>query len=93
MAKGLYETARLQLLRDILLLDVDETGDVRPGTTPLPELSLDKLVDQPAEMAKGWSFLKHPDNKLSGWVDWLFNRVLTEPRLRQRFILGINHGK
>jgi len=45
MAKGLYETARLQLLRDILLLDVDETGNVRPGITPLPELSLDKLVD------------------------------------------------
>jgi len=91
MAKGLYEAVRLQLLRDILLLDVDGTGDVRSGTTSLPELSLDKLVDQPAEMAKGWSFLKHPENKLDGWTDWLFNRVLTEARLRERFILGIDH--
>jgi superfamily II DNA helicase RecQ len=91
MAKGLYETVRLQLLRDILLLDVDERGEVRPGTTPLPSLSLDKLVDQPAEMAKGWTFLKHPENGLASWDDWLFNRVLTEPRLRQRFVHGIDH--
>lgn len=91
MAKGLYETVRLQLLRDILLLDVDETGDVRPGTTPLPELSLDKLADQPAEMAKGWSFLRHPDNKLDSWADWLFNQVLTESRLRERFVRGVDY--
>ena len=45
MVKGLYETVRLQLLRDILLLDVDETGDVRPGTIPLLELLLDDLAD------------------------------------------------
>jgi hypothetical protein len=90
MAKGLYETVRLQLLRDVLLLDVDETGSVRPGTTPLPDLCLDKLVGQPAEMASGWSFLKHPENHFDKWADWLFTRVLTEPQLRDRFVQGIN---
>ncbi|KAI4221646.1 MAG: hypothetical protein L6R40_008618 [Gallowayella cf. fulva] len=92
MVKGLYETVRLQLLRDILLLDVDETGDVRLGTTPLPRLSLDKLVDQPAEMASGWSFLKHPENNFDSWTDWLFTRVLTEPQLRERFVQGVDHA-
>jgi len=55
---------RLHLLGEILLLDVDERGDVREGTTPLPGLSLDKLVDQPAEMAKGRGLLKHLYNGL-----------------------------
>jgi hypothetical protein len=45
MIKGLYETVRLQLLGEILLLDIDEKGGVREGTTPLSGLSLDKLAD------------------------------------------------
>ena len=45
MIKGLYETVRLQLLEDILLLDVDDKGGVHEGTTPLSGLSLDKPVD------------------------------------------------
>jgi hypothetical protein len=67
MVKGLCETVRLQLLKNVLLLDLDETDNVRPGTTPLPELSMDRLVDEPTELATGWSFLKHPDNKLDKW--------------------------
>ncbi|PVH94165.1 hypothetical protein DM02DRAFT_481585, partial [Periconia macrospinosa] len=90
MVKGLCETVRIQLLKDVLLLDVDETGEVRPGTTPLPELSMDKLVDQPAELATGWSFLKHPDNKLDDWEDWLLDRVSEEPALKERFIRGVD---
>jgi superfamily II DNA helicase RecQ len=90
MVKGLCETVRLQLLKDVLLLDVDETGEVRPGTTPLPELSMDQLVDQPAELATGWSFLKHPDNKLDDWEDWLLDRVSEEPALKERFIRGVD---
>jgi superfamily II DNA helicase RecQ len=91
MAKGLYETVRMNLLRDVLLLDVDETGGVRPGATQLPELCLNKLVDQPAELASGWNFLKHPSNKLDAWADWLYMRVLTEPQLQERFVQGVDH--
>jgi len=90
MVKGLCETARIQLLRDVLLLDLDDTDCVRPGTTGLPELSLDKLVDQPAELATGWSFLKHPRNQLDRWQDWLLDRVVEEAPLRERFIRGMD---
>jgi superfamily II DNA helicase RecQ len=90
MIKGLCETVRLQLLRDVLLLELDETDSVRPGTTMLPELFMDKLVDQPAELATGWNFLKHPDNQLDQWQDWLLDRVSEEAPLRERFIGGID---
>ncbi|KAK1919461.1 hypothetical protein P3342_013200 [Pyrenophora teres f. teres] len=89
--QGLYETARWQLFKDVLLLDLDERDCVRPGTTTLPEVSVDQLVDQPAELATGWSFLKHPDNHLDGWQDWLLDRVLEEAPLRERFIRGMDN--
>jgi hypothetical protein len=53
MVKGLRETVMIQLLMDVLFLDLDETDNVRPGTTVLPELSMDKLVDHPAESTTG----------------------------------------
>jgi superfamily II DNA helicase RecQ len=93
MIKGLCETVRLQLLKDVLLLDLDERDRVRAGTTALPELAMDKLVDQPAELATGWSFLKHPSNKLGHWPEWLLNRVLTEASLRDRFICGVDSSQ
>lgn len=89
--KGLYETARLQLLRDVLLLDLDARDQVRPGTTGLPEVELDKLVDQPAEMSTGYSFLCHPDNGMELWQTWLLYRVAEEPALRERFVRGMDH--
>ncbi|KAL7780627.1 hypothetical protein CFE70_010652 [Pyrenophora teres f. teres 0-1] len=36
-------------------------------------------------------FLKHPDNHLDGWQDWLLDRVLEEAPLRERFIRGIDN--
>ena len=89
--KGLCETARMQLLKDVLLLDLDERDSVRPGTTPLPELSMDRLLDTPAELAVGWSFLKHPSNGLEGWSDRLYDRVRTEAPLRERFMSGVDN--
>jgi hypothetical protein len=88
--KGLYETARVQLLKDVLLLELDERDQVRPGTTMLPELSLDEIVDQPANMSPGYSFLRHPDNKMESWVTWLLLRVVEEPALQDRFISGMD---
>lgn len=88
--KGLYETARLQLLKDVLLLDLDARDQVRPGTTMLPELSLDRVVDQPAEMSTGYSFLNHPDNNMESWETWLLYRVVEESALRDRFIRGMD---
>lgn len=85
---GLYETARLQLLKDVLLLDLDARDQVRAGTSMLPELCLDKLVDQPADMSPGFSFLRHPDNGMESWETWLLYRVVEEPVLQSRFIRG-----
>lgn len=53
MIKGLCETAQVQLLRDVLLLDLDERDNVRLGTTPLLELSIDKLLNTLAELTTG----------------------------------------
>ncbi|KAF1828018.1 hypothetical protein BDW02DRAFT_593434 [Decorospora gaudefroyi] len=90
MIKGLYETVRLQLWRDVLLLGVGETGSVRAGCTALPALSMESLVDQPAEMSTGFSFLKHPDNPFHAWHDWLLYRVMHEPALTRRFRTGVD---
>jgi hypothetical protein len=62
---------RLRLWTDVLLLDVDQSGFVRAGYTALPKLSMERLVDQPAELSAGSSFLKHPDNYFDAWQDWL----------------------
>jgi hypothetical protein len=59
----------MQLLKDVLLLDLDKRDSVRLGTTLLPELSIDKLLNTLAELAVGWSFLKYPSNRLEGWLD------------------------
>jgi hypothetical protein len=91
--KGLYETARMQLLRDVLLLDLDTRDQVRPGTSMLPELDLDLLVDQPADRSTGYSFFRHPDNNMESWQTWLLFRVVEEPALRARFIRGIDTTK
>jgi superfamily II DNA/RNA helicase len=88
--QGLYETARLQLLKDVLLLDLDARDQVRPGTTMLPGLSLDKIVDQPAEMSTGYSFLNHPSNDMDSWRTWLLYRIVEELALRDRFIRGMD---
>jgi hypothetical protein len=56
----------------------------------LPELSLDRVVDQPAEMSTGYSFLNHPDNNIESWETWLLYRVVVEPALRDRFIRGMD---
>jgi hypothetical protein len=88
MVKGLYETARLELFADVLLLSVDEGGFVHTGATALPELCLADLEDQPQEQGAGFSFLKHPQNPFGQWEDWLIHRVVTEKTLTDRFFGG-----
>jgi hypothetical protein len=78
IVKGLYKTVRQQLLRDVLLLDLDARDQVQLGTAILPGLSLNKIVDQPAEMLTGYSFLNHPNNNMELWQTWLLYRVVEE---------------
>jgi superfamily II DNA helicase RecQ len=87
MVHGLVETTRQELWRDLLLLDIDEHGQIREGTTAIPRFKLDQLRDNPGESRNGWSFLEYPDNDFE--VDgqrWLYHRVLQEERLRDEFI-------
>jgi len=87
MMHGLLETVRTRLLAGVLLLNGHGAGS---GSAALPELRLGELVDQPAEVAAGYSFLKHPDNPFGPWRDWLLRRVVEEPALRRRF--GVEGG-
>ena len=87
MVKGLYKLVRLQLLQELLLLDVNERGAVRDGTTQLPDLKLEDLRDNHAEMMEGWNFLKDPHNPFKEDDErWLFRQALAEEKLKKKFI-------
>jgi hypothetical protein len=74
------EVAQTQLA-ELLLLHPDEDREA-----VIPPLSLRSLLDNPAESAPGWSFIKHPSNTMLHNHDkWLLNRVLDTPWLRKDF--------
>ncbi|KAF1923105.1 uncharacterized protein M421DRAFT_13137, partial [Didymella exigua CBS 183.55] len=88
MVHGLVDTTRMELRRDLLLLDVDELGQPADGATLLPAIEWDKVVDNPAELRAGWNFLQDPRNTFGG-VDggtWLSRRIADEERLRRTFV-------
>jgi superfamily II DNA helicase RecQ len=87
MIHGLVVSTREQLWRELLFLDVDDDGRIKPGCVALPPLNLDELFDNPSELRDGWNFLQDPRNQFAvDGTTWLYNRVLSEPRLRQRLI-------
>lgn len=89
MVHGLVEKTRTRLYRDLLLLNLDQHGQVQKGSTPLPELDLSCLRDDPTNIADGWSFLSGNESVLSvNGADWLHDRVFTEIYLRRQFILA-----
>ena len=88
MVHGLVEMARMELLKDVLLLDVNEDGKIAEGNSQLPAIDWGGLVDNPAEMRSGWNFLKDPRNMFGGVKgdSWLTQRIVEEPRLREEFV-------
>ncbi|KAI9881994.1 MAG: hypothetical protein M1823_006286, partial [Watsoniomyces obsoletus] len=88
MVHGLVETTRKELHRELLLLDVDETGQLADGATTLPAIEWDKVVDNPAELRAGWNFLQDPRNTFGGVEggSWLSQRITKEKRLRKAFV-------
>ncbi|KAF1955660.1 hypothetical protein CC80DRAFT_415022 [Byssothecium circinans] len=62
MIHGMVTSARRQLMEALMLLQVNEEGSVVPGTTTLPKIYWDRLVDNPAEQKIGWSFIKDAYN-------------------------------
>ncbi|KAG9191444.1 hypothetical protein G6011_09532 [Alternaria panax] len=88
MIHGLVETARFELQKRLLLLDIDEDGRLAEGATPLPTIHWDSIVDNPAEMKVGWNFFQDKRNTFGG-VDgksWLAHRVIHEKRLQEVFV-------
>jgi hypothetical protein len=78
MIYGLAQTARVQLLKELLLLKVDREGQIVEGTTALPAIDWASMVDNLAELKLGWSFLQDVRNSFGG-VDgegWLSRRVV-----------------
>lgn len=56
MIYGLVETTRVELRKELLLLDVDEEGETIDGVTQLPAIDWDNLVNNLAEIRTGWNF-------------------------------------
>ena len=50
---GLVEITRIELRKELLLLDVNEDGQIANRAINLPGIEWDSLVDNPAEMKTG----------------------------------------
>lgn len=89
MIHGLVHTARIRLLRDLLLLEVGDDG-VEVGEPQLPKVRMEELVDNAAEMRVGWNFIQDGRNTDAfGGIEgksWVSNRVAEAGRLREEFI-------
>jgi len=90
MIHGMVASTRQALLKDLMLLQVDGEGGIREGTTPLPAMDWERLVDNPAERKTGWSFMDDERNRPAVEVQdprqWLGRRVVDEGQLRQAFV-------
>ena len=89
MVHGLVETTRRELRQDLLLLDMDDEGNVTEDSAQVPGIDWDHLVDNPAERRVGWSFIEDPRNNALGFNDgrsWLTRRVIEEKPVREAFI-------
>lgn len=100
MIHGLVHTTRVRLLRDLLLLNVnsegveveiDDVGNERAMERPqLPQVKMEELMDNAAEMRVGWSFVEDGRNtEAFGGVngkDWINSRIVRVPALREEFV-------
>jgi superfamily II DNA helicase RecQ len=85
MMHGLVREAREVLFKELMFVDVDSKGHV--DATQAPGIDWETMVDNPTENRVGWSFLDDERNRFP--VDgkwWLYQRMFTEQRVRQRFI-------
>ncbi|KAF2008293.1 hypothetical protein BU24DRAFT_323083, partial [Aaosphaeria arxii CBS 175.79] len=90
MVHGLIASTRRHVIEALLLLPLDEEGDIRKGGTALPIIHWDRLVDNAAERKTGWSFMEDTRNREAVDVvdpkEWLARRVGSERALTERFI-------
>ncbi|KAL6155692.1 hypothetical protein ACJBU6_05896 [Exserohilum turcicum] len=89
MVHGMIASTRQDMLKQLLLLQLDSEGEVVPETTPYPAIYWDKLVDNAAAQQAGWSFMEDARNWQATSVEdpkrWLLERIQQEKRLRHEF--------
>ncbi|KAH5708161.1 hypothetical protein HBI18_241080 [Parastagonospora nodorum] len=90
MIHGTIVSTRHQMLKDLMLLQVDSEGAISATETPCPVIDWSRLVDNAAEKQVGWSFMKDPRNKGATSVEnpahWLNQRVGDEKRVQQQWL-------
>jgi hypothetical protein len=90
MIHGMIASARHQILKELMLLQVDNEGVVANSMTALPVIDWGRLVDNAAEQRVGWSFMEDPRNQNATSVEdpkkWLGQRVGKEKALQSQFI-------
>ncbi|KAG9665746.1 hypothetical protein KCV03_g10303, partial [Aureobasidium melanogenum] len=93
--QGLYNSTRIQLLRKVIMLDIDDHGRPRTGsqtTTTLPELNMDDIKDNPSDTwSDKFNFLEYAVNKWSvDGKNWLLDRVMDDDKLIKQFVRTTN---
>ena len=81
---GLNETLRQKLMKDLMLIGGNVGKNVK-----MPELDLQALHDNAAEMAEEWNFTKDPRNEWE--VDgkrWMWDRIFKEDGVEKMFVDG-----
>lgn len=90
MIHGMMATARHQMLKELMLLQVDSDCAIAATETACPVIDWSRLVDNAAEQQVGWSFIQDPRNKGATSVEdpkhWLSERISDEKRLQQQFV-------
>lgn len=85
MVHGLVAEAREILFRKLLMVEMNEDGEV--DARKVPPINWDQLVDNLAETRVGWSFLDDERNQFA--VDgkwWLYDRIFKEQTLREKWL-------
>jgi hypothetical protein len=79
MVHGIMYAARMQLLRKMLLLDVDDESQGAAGATAISFIRWNRLVNNATERKTGWHFVDDPRNQEAfGHIDegiWLAKRI------------------
>ncbi|KAH6132289.1 hypothetical protein HBI68_255650 [Parastagonospora nodorum] len=90
MVHGMIASTQQQMLKNLMLLQVDSEGAIAATETPCPVIDWSRLVDNAAEQQVGWSFIRDPRNRGATSVEdpvyWLGQRVGDEKRLQRDFV-------
>ena len=85
MVQSVVANVRMELMRDLMMIPLNDIGDVNEGH--VPSINWPALRDNMAERRVGWSFLDDVRNPFSvdgSW--WLFKRIFQDRRLKKQFV-------